>query len=99
MSYVSPIEMAAKEARIETENGIYKAVIEAGFTVNKEELKKALHYDRMQYEKGYEDGKMSTGLIMGFNVGELESKMEDFYQRWGFLTPEAVMKMIRGEEA
>lgn len=35
MSYVSPIEMAAKEARIEAENGVYKAVIEAGFMVDK----------------------------------------------------------------
>lgn len=30
---------------------------------------------------------------------EIEEKMETYYQKWGTLTPEVVMKMIRGEEA
>ena len=29
---------------------------EIGYAVNKEELIKALQYDRQQYEKGYQDG-------------------------------------------
>ena len=34
----------------------FKAVFEAGFHVDKEELAKALKYDRDQYDKGYADG-------------------------------------------
>lgn len=38
------------------ENEVYMAVQKCGVDVDKEELKKALKYDREQYEKGYEDG-------------------------------------------
>ena len=34
---------------------IYKAIVRLGVVVNKEELIKALQYDRQQYQKGYED--------------------------------------------
>ena len=38
------------------EDDCIKAVQSYGFMVNKEELVKALIYDRKQYEKGYADG-------------------------------------------
>ena len=38
------------------ENAIYKAVLKVNITVDREELVKALKYDRGQYEKGYADG-------------------------------------------
>lgn len=38
------------------DNDIYKAVQDVGINVNKEELLKALRYDRNQYDKGYSDG-------------------------------------------
>lgn len=38
------------------ENGIMKALIRYQIHVDKEELLKALQYDRGQYEKGYQDG-------------------------------------------
>lgn len=29
---------------------------------------------------------------------ELEAKLEDYYQKWAYLTPEVVMKIIHGED-
>ena len=42
------------------EDATYKAVIECGVAVDKDELIKALAYDRGQYEKGYGDGYRAT---------------------------------------
>ena len=55
MSYESPIEMIYGQMRIETENAICKAVQNVGVNVDKDELIKALQYDREQYQKGYKD--------------------------------------------
>ena len=38
------------------EDGVVKAVQNVGINVDKEELERALRYDREQYEKGYADG-------------------------------------------
>lgn len=54
--YKSPIELIIGQMRMAQENGIYKAVREQGIVVDKDELIKALRYDRGQYEKGYRDG-------------------------------------------
>ncbi len=48
--------LIAGEMRIEVENGIYKAIKDMGIVIDKEELIKALRYDRGQYDKGYSDG-------------------------------------------
>lgn len=59
--YESPIELFTKTVApkiSETVDGmILKAVIDAGIEVDRDELIKALAYDRNQYEKGFEDGK------------------------------------------
>lgn len=39
-----------------TDESIYKAVLEVGVHVDKDELIKALRYDRGQYDKGFDDG-------------------------------------------
>ena len=54
--YKSPIETIKTEIQTQFENDCIKAVQSYGFMVNKEELIKALNYDREQYEKGYSDG-------------------------------------------
>ena len=41
--------------RNQIEGEIYKAVMNVGVNVDKEELIKALQYDRGQYQKGYKD--------------------------------------------
>ena len=56
LGYESPIKVAIGQMRIEQENGIVKAIQEQGITVDKDELIKALQYDRGQYDKGYING-------------------------------------------
>ena len=58
--YKSPIQLVtdginyAMEAKID--DTIYQAIIRCGVDVNKDELIKALKYDRQQYNNGYSDG-------------------------------------------
>lgn len=54
--FESPITQILSEMQTEYENGVLKAVQNVGFHVDKEELEKALAYDRGQYDKGYADG-------------------------------------------
>jgi len=55
MSYQNPIELIQTSLRLQTEGAIIKAVQNVGVNVNKDELIKALQYDRDQYQKGYAD--------------------------------------------
>lgn len=61
MSYESPITtyMTAENMRIQEayENTIIEGVHKVGVSVDKDELVKALAYDRGQYEKGFEEGR------------------------------------------
>lgn len=61
--YESPIEVFTsqmdgilEQMQKQQEEYIYQAVLNVGVDVNKEELVKALQYDRDQYAKGYQDG-------------------------------------------
>ena len=54
--YESPINLIYGEMQTQIEGDIYKVVQNVGIDVNKEELLKALQYDRRQYNKGYADG-------------------------------------------
>ncbi len=62
--YKSPIEisMGQIETQIAKQNDemIYKAIVNCGINVDKEELIRALQYDRNQYQKGYQDGKAAA---------------------------------------
>lgn len=53
--YEGPIELTST-ITTEIDNEIYRAIIKHGVNVDKEELIKALKYDRDQYAKGYNDG-------------------------------------------
>jgi len=58
--YKSPIEIIYEiqsGVKMQIENGILEAVGHYGINVDKDELIRALQYDRQQYEKGYDDGK------------------------------------------
>lgn len=55
MNYKSPIELIMGQMNMSLEGEICKAVQSVGVNVNKEELLKALQYDRNQYQKGYSD--------------------------------------------
>ena len=54
--YQSPIEIIHGELQMQLEGEVYKAVQRVGVNVDREELLKALQYDRGQYKRGYEDG-------------------------------------------
>lgn len=65
MMYESPITILQRARSMgfadrlanAVDGAIYKAVLDVGVQVDKEELLKALQYDRNQYEKGYWDAK------------------------------------------
>lgn len=79
VKYEAPIEINIEEdfpdpgamAVSEIENMISSAVLKVGITVDKEELIKALRYDRGQYEKGYADGKCDAAAA----IEALEAKV------------------------
>lgn len=72
--YQSPIEVIYSQVRTqiveEEERQILKAVHEVGVDVDREELIKALKYDRHQYKKGFEDGKKSVWVDVNERLPE-----------------------------
>lgn len=54
--YESPITQIIGQLETQMEDDCMKVVQQCGFDVNKEELARALTYDRDQYDKGYDDG-------------------------------------------
>lgn len=64
MMYESPITRFAEDIMtdiVKREEGyLVESVHKVGFDINKEELEKALRYDRDQYEKGFADGRLSA---------------------------------------
>lgn len=56
MSYSSPIEIVDRMTS-QLEEDVIKVVLSYDINVDKDELIKALAYDREQYEKGYADGQ------------------------------------------
>jgi hypothetical protein len=61
--YKSPLEIIYKDVQHTLEEEIFYAIQQVDIKVNKEELIKALAYDRKQYEKGYEDGIRMAGAV------------------------------------
>ena len=55
-AYESPVAVFMKELNNQVEDGVVKYIQGYGIDVNKEELLKALKYDREQFEKGYKAG-------------------------------------------
>lgn len=62
--YESPITQILSEMQMSYENECLKAVQNVGFDVNKEELTKALMYDREQYSKGYADAAGDLDILI-----------------------------------
>lgn len=54
--YKSPIEIMLEQMRCQMGDDIYTAVLNYGIIVDKEELLRALKYDRFQYDNGYRNG-------------------------------------------
>ena len=56
------VENSIKKENEFIENEVYSRILKVGVNVDKEELIKALQYDREQYNKGYADG-FEKGII------------------------------------
>ena len=57
--YKSPIDIIYGQMETQLEGTVLKAVQKVGVDVDKEELIRALQYDRDQYNKGYDDAMKS----------------------------------------
>ena len=59
--YQGPIDVLIDKVQMQFKKGldeqVHQAVVHVGVNVDKEELLRALAYDRGQYEKGYADGR------------------------------------------
>ena len=55
--YTPPIQLFIQEETAKTEDMIYTQIKKIGIDVDKEELLRALRYERDQYEKSYKEGK------------------------------------------
>jgi hypothetical protein len=66
MAWNSPIDIIQEIVNDYNEkllDNVVTQCIKVGITVDKDELLKALKYDREQYEKGYRDGKMDSHMF------------------------------------
>ena len=52
----SPIRIIEENLQTQIKDEVFSAIRRAGFDIDKDELIKALNYDRKQYEKGFRDG-------------------------------------------
>ena len=73
----SPVQIVAEEIGNAFDDWVvFSAEKTLGIKVDKEELEKALRYDRQQYDKGYADG-YDIGYRDGYNCGTDEQEETD----------------------
>ena len=68
--YESPITLIATEVQMKMENDTLQAVQRYGIDVDKDELMKALNYDRGQYDKGFKDGVLHGERLYAPKIAE-----------------------------
>lgn len=68
VGYDSPIRTIASQIEMTMDGEILKACQRVGVDVNKEELIKALNYDREQYKKGFKEGYQKGYLKAAENI-------------------------------
>lgn len=56
--YDSPIKVMFGQMETQIDNKIMKAIQQLNIEIDKEELVRALQYDRNQYDRGFADGYM-----------------------------------------
>jgi hypothetical protein len=84
LEYESPIEAHWHEMQIEFDNKVCKAVQKCDIHVDKDELIKALQYDREQYDRGYkqgyEDARTNFEQINDINRRQFDKACDELYQ-------------------
>ena len=72
--YESPIDLVYsnvyKQVAEQFDENILRAIVKTGVKVDKEELIKALSYDRNQYNKGYKDGMKEFAKLVLIEIQE-----------------------------
>ena len=61
--YESPIKVIQGELETQLEGEILKAVHRVGVSVDRDELIRALRYDREQYQKGFDDAREDAVVV------------------------------------
>lgn len=91
--YSSPIQLILSDIQMKLEDNVCEAVQSVGVNVDKDELIKALQYDREQYAKGFTDG-YKQGIEMGKSIviEELKRSIEIGFDR------KIDVKFMAGEE-
>lgn len=84
--YKSPIDVFVKEMRMKQEEQVLEAIQEIGVSVDKDELIKALQYDRGQYEKGFAEGRAEA-------IKEFAEKLKDKYSQADILCPRRIISI------
>lgn len=84
--YESPIMLLKTDPMIqrvkdETDTMIFQGVARVGVHVDKDELIKALEYDRGQYEKGFHDGRMYVPPCPS-NADRIRSMTDEELAEW-----------------
>lgn len=86
--YKTPFEKIYSEIQTqmaqEDENMVMEAIRKVGINVDKEELIKALQYDRNQYTKGYDDGKNDV-------LDKIKAEIEHLTYYWCEISPRSVI--------
>ena len=87
--YESPIQLnyldnmineIARKKTEDTENYIYECIQNIGVAVDKDELVRALQYDRDQYNKGYNDAKKEIERMLYDMSNEIVDKVANVIQ-------------------
>ena len=97
IDYESPVKVFQDEIQMQIENEIMKAVCGVGVAVDKEELLKALKYDREQYEKGFSDCETTYKKKIEDVLERLEKKIKPLHNpNWNAAIEESI-QIIKGE--
>ena len=74
MEYESPIKVLCSELTTNFENGVYSAVQKIVPEVDKDELIRALNYDRNQYDRGYRAGYNDALIVLADYIQEMKGR-------------------------
>lgn len=96
--YESPIEVVYKDLQTKVENDMFTAIQEYGISVDKEELIKALQYDRGQYEKGYHDGLLHGLMREESEWISVEERLPEPYTWVTVYNPNCIYTKIDADE-
>lgn len=94
--YESPIKVVQGELETQLEGEILKAVHRVGVTVDRDELIRALRYDREQYQKGFDDAREDAVVVT--RCKDCEHKERATVNGKGFLIcPASGMEITPGD--